>query len=404
MKCRALLILIGGRQVPNVLTAQYLTPDLIVPIASREAMMPGKEWEKVAPILRQLCPQGLAEPIVVDGFKLSETYEACLSLLKQHAEAEWVFNVTCATKVMSIAAYEAAIGVEKYAGGQPAGISVWYLDGFTRRVVTLAGKEPPDDLYRLSVSDYIAAYGRVARPRWAAPPPPAHIDFARALAKAPRAAMDLKRQFVNQSFKAGHTHTLSFVARPQMRELLDAALANGFIASMQVGSIATVPNRRGKFWNFTIEINGDLPGRFINGDWLEVYTWWAATEARCFDDFCCSVEIPAGGANNELDLAATRAANLLIAECKTEQDPFDVQHIYKLDAIASLVGGLFVGRLFITCQSVPANPNWKKSYDSFSEQARARQIVLVTGEQLQDLPEILRRESGASGQPTYSHI
>lgn len=37
----ALLVLIGGRQTPNVLSAQYLRPDVIAPIASREAMQSG---------------------------------------------------------------------------------------------------------------------------------------------------------------------------------------------------------------------------------------------------------------------------------------------------------------------------------------------------------------------------
>lgn len=396
MTKRALLILIGGRQVPNVLAAQALRPDIILPIASHEAMRRGREWEKVSPILRRLCPQGLRAPVVVDAYDPRETYVAALRSLLEERASEWVFNVTCGSKVMGFGAYDAAL--PEYL---PKPVSIWYLDTATRRVVVLKGRAPDSDLFRLPVADYFAAYGRQAA---GSNPSLEDVVFARLMARDVRAATTLARSLRNAKRKSA---MLQFPAPAKnLPALMKAAQTAGFVRQFQLGAEANRPGY-GQVRDCEIE---EAPGRsllkFVTGDWLETYAWWAAGEAGCFDDARCGLEIPDGAVSNELDLAATRAATLLVAECKTDDGDFkkikEKGYIEKLHSIAGLVGGNFVGRLFITSQCPPTDAAGLRSYNAFCEQARARQVVVVTGDQLKDLPAILRRESG--DQPTFSHI
>jgi len=396
MTKRALLILIGGRQVPNVLAAQALRPDIIFPIASHEAMRKGREWEKVSPILRQLCPDGVRAPVVVDAYDPRETYVAALRSLLEEGASEWVFNVTCGSKVMGFGAYDAAL--PEYL---PTPVSIWYLDTATRRVVVLKGRAPDSDLFRLTVADYFAAYGRQAV---GANPTPAEVVFARLIARDVRAAATLARGVRNAKRKDA---LLSFLAPVKnLPALMKAARTAGYVRNFKLGAEA---NRPGYGLARDCEVE-EAPGKsllkFVTGDWLEIYAWWAAGEAGCFDDTRCGLEIPDNAVSNELDLAATRAATLMVAECKTDDRDFkeikENGYIEKLHSIAGLVGGNFVGRLFITGQRAPKDAPGLRSYNAFCEQARARQVVVVTGDQLKDLPGILRRESG--DQPTYSHI
>jgi hypothetical protein len=140
---RALLMLVGGRQTPNLLAAQFLRPDLIVPVASHEALRPNEAWSRIQPALTRLCPQ-VAAPLAVDAFELTEIRDACRRALQSRPAAQWVCNITCGTAIMSIGAYEA---------GRECGADVWYLDTARRVVKTLAGTAPAGNLYQLSVAE-----------------------------------------------------------------------------------------------------------------------------------------------------------------------------------------------------------------------------------------------------------
>ncbi len=94
---------------------------------------------------------------------------------------------------------------------------------------------------------------------------------------------------------------------------------------------------------------------------------------------------------NQIDLAATYAASPLIAECKTEARPFRTEHLDQLRAITSMIGGSFVGALFISARSQQRAD--AQALAAFKGQADARQIVVVTGDQLGQLPDILKREA-----------
>lgn len=133
------------------------------------------------------------------------------------------------------------------------------------------------------------------------------------------------------------------------------------------------------------------------GDWLEVYVWKEVAKAHFADDCQWGCQI-INEAEIELDLALLYKAQLLIAECKAEREPFKGKREFlaKLDATAKLLGGEYVSKLFITNQ-----PGIGESYESFCKQARDRHIVVVTGERLPEIGYILKNEAM---NPTYERI
>ncbi len=139
---------------------------------------------------------------------------------------------------------------------------------------------------------------------------------------------------------------------------------------------------------------------FLNGGWLEFYAWIVANETEKFDDANYSLTIPTDGDQKEIDLALSYAGALLIAECKTDTKPFKTTYLEKIVAVSSLIGANFVGKLFITNQ-IPDCSN--SAVKDFFNQAKVRQIVVVTGKELKDLSEILKTEAGVERKrPTYN--
>src|SRR5262249_23057037 len=132
-------------------------------------------------------------------------------------------------------------------------------------------------------------------------------------------------------------------------------------------------------------------------------TTWSAEPRRQGDE---QMRASDSETNSILPQRALRHYSLpnakLIAEALKRSKRKERGYIEKLHSIADLVGGNFAGRLFITSQCAPKDSSGLQAYKAFCEQARARQVVIVTGEQLKALPEILRRESG--DKPKYSYF
>ncbi len=148
-----------------------------------------------------------------------------------------------------------------------------------------------------------------------------------------------------------------------------------------------------------IEIKDNNTFNFFNGDWLEVYAFTQAKSCMnggkdLFNDVQMSVEIPLDGAIKEIDLACMHGAQLLIASIKTEEKPFKTEHLDEISAVANLVGDRFCKKMFIT-QVVPRNSSKsdQKTFQSFLDQAKQRAIVVVSGQDLPKLKEVLEREA-----------
>jgi Domain of unknown function (DUF1887) len=364
------LVLIGGRLLPNILTVKALQPSRIVPLASIQSQ---HEWNKHRAIYGKysLVPDS---PLVANAFDLAELCATVNAALALYPNARWVGNITCGTTLMSIAVYQTL---------RDARHTVWYLHSANASVVTLAGEPPTaaiaDAIFQIPFEIYAETYQRVVQPGVMTPRSPALHEFITELAH------DLTRAKQCANFlEKTHQNARPVTIPPQLADFISrgAALCGGArVTSTDTGHALTLQTQK-------------LRG-FFTGTWLEYYAWHCAHEADVFDDIHMDIKIPnIAGATNQIDLAAMRSAMLLLGECKT--GPFAADDLAKLDSLANMLGGQFVTRILITGCTSAAN---QKSWQSFYEQARERKVVVVTGDDLPRLTQILRREALT---PTYT--
>src|SRR2546427_367012 len=102
------LILVGGRPMPNMLTILNEKPGIVVAITSRDRK---EELPYVKKAIRELLKNTKPncdldalddELYIVDAFDLPQISMACERALQNYPEAEWLFNITGATTIMSI--------------------------------------------------------------------------------------------------------------------------------------------------------------------------------------------------------------------------------------------------------------------------------------------------------------
>ena len=143
---------------------------------------------------------------------------------------------------------------------------------------------------------------------------------------------------------------------------------------------------------------------FLKGEWLEVFVWHEVkklqeqTQEPFFDDFAVSLEIPMEGAKKEIDLACIYRAQLIHCSCKTGKNSFETRHLDELSAISNLIGGRFCTRVFATDRLLPNDLSTAKS---FLDQAKQREIVVVTGKELPSIGDILKKQAK---NPDYQRI
>src|SRR5947208_2009926 len=105
---KAQLILVGGRaSIPNILTIIHQRPDVIVAVSSTESKKDVPRLEQAIKVVHPTYQLEQVDP--VDAFDFSQIYSVCEKAVKNHPDAEWIFNITTGTTIMSIAAYEVAM-------------------------------------------------------------------------------------------------------------------------------------------------------------------------------------------------------------------------------------------------------------------------------------------------------
>lgn len=374
MKKTALLVLIGGRQVPNRLVAQYLKPDLIVPIASPEAMKDGT-WSNIKPILEQLGDK-LLLPKSINGFDVATIKDYCRKIVEENTDYEWFFHITCGTKVMSIGCYEI---------GKSVNANIWYLDTASKNVSVLNGNSPKDDLFKLTIEEYLKSYGRNIGKNPSPPETIALKNFINQMAQDSSEATEFQNVFMN-SYKSG---SISILSSKILDLFLIAEKAN-LIENFKL----TSPNNYS--FNLTPNLDSKCVTKFINGNWLELYVANILRDLKFFDDVDYGCEIIDGKAKNEIDVLVCHNATLLAAECKTSKNPFESKHLTKFNAIGTFIGGDFAVKAFITNQVVNSNDD---GYKNFIEQAKVNKTVVLTGDNMKDWQTIIKKELE---NPTYT--
>src|SRR5437868_6701370 len=106
----ALLILFGGRSMPNILTIIHEKPEVIAVIVSQDFTQKLADMRSAIADLFEGTDYkpGIDDSYIVDAFDRENTRKKSLEAVETHPDYNWMFNVTAATTIMSIGAYEAA--------------------------------------------------------------------------------------------------------------------------------------------------------------------------------------------------------------------------------------------------------------------------------------------------------
>lgn len=376
---KAQLILVGGRPMPNMLTILNEKPDIVVAITSRDRK---EELPYVKKAIRELLKKTKPncnldalddEQYIVDAFNLHQINIACERALQCHPNAEWLFNITGATTIMSIGAYEVA-------KEHPQKAKWWYLDTGHTSVVTPTGSEENEQLFEITVKEYLTAcyctledgdlenYRTIHETLW--------LPFAQYIGRNPQQAALLKdvlktiqdiNKIEQRKIDADTPQPYDFEElSPETLMMLEQAAMVGIVSNWR---------REASSCHFLLS---EPQYKFLDGTWLEVYTQEEVKQIGMFSNYEWGKKIKDRyGRKNQLDVAMIYKAQLLIVECKTGGDAFQAKTLQTLESIANALGRSFVTKILVT--SLPITDTEVES------RAKSSGIFIISRD---DLPNI----------------
>jgi hypothetical protein len=393
-KKKALMVVAGGRGVPDALALLYLKPDLILPITSEEG------WEAENAFLdlaRRIPGCSVLDMKHVNAYDLDIGMKACRELCQPYpaTEWDWIFTITSAPKILAFAAYEIA---------KERGVPCWFSASQKEKVVSLVKERNVDTkrFFHLSFNEYIKIQGRTCREKGAPVPHYRKIVESWADIAETLALSDETHQLtpIFYAHKKRANKSLGDAVRdpiPLTSEVEDLPLVKWLVKR---GMLRV---SRGRSNHTSHRFSSKPAVQFLcTGDWLEVYVWDQINKMKgednekSFADECrWGYEIPKDRVQYELDVALIYRAQLVIAECKTDEQPFRGENNYLrgLDAVADQLGGDYVSKVFVTNRYGKG-----ESYDIFCRQAQQRNIEVVTRERLGKIGEIMKKQAT---NPTY---
>jgi len=384
-----MLVLVGGRSTPAVLAVLALKPNIVGFITSND--QPDQETE-IKKVLEQIPDLELSISESVPAFDKHPTYEACSRIVQAVGAKQVLLNAASATKAM-------AIGMYDY--GRKHDFPVYYVDTMGNRVIDLVSSEE-HPLPGLTVADFLSCFGRQLHEKRSEEVWDENAPTAQTLVDMGSPALSVL-SYVRQygGGKGKRTKTIRRSYEPSSDELEVWAflqrqnLLSGF--EMSPGG-----------FRFTIPNNDAFT--FLSGGWLESYVGAIAKGLRnqnndpFFDDVKIGFEIPdRTGAKKEVDVGMMYGGQFIHVSCKSgSENPWKTQYLDELRTVSSLVGGNFCSRIFVTAQPEPAkNSGGCRGYQHFLKQAKDRKIVVVTGDQLLEMSQVLQKEAT---RPTFPRV
>jgi len=387
-KKKALLVVAGGRAVPDVLALFWVKPQVVCIITSEEGWSYEDTFIRIAQSMG--CEIDKGKSRIVNAYNFDDCLQACQNAYESYSDTEWdwIFTISSSPKIMGIAAYEAAKKKE---------VPCWHVDTQGERVVSLIQPIDVDreEFFHLTLGDYMRIHHR----RWKL--------------RGSTSYRDAVKKWVDAADKLATSNPL------EVTELLsilydkykdpEKALEFDIPSNLAASSILNLLQDGGLLSAKTNETSDTKycfasleAAQFIGtGDWLEFFVWQATINSGVADEQHCQwgCDIKAGQVYNEFDLMLMYKAQLIVAECKAERDPFKGKKDYlgDLNAKADILGGPYVSKIFITNQPAMGD----RSYPTFKERAEQYKIVVVTAENLHEIGQILKREAE---KPTYPRI
>jgi hypothetical protein len=373
------VILVSGQPTPNITPAldPELKPGEIVMLVSPD-MQQRADW--LAGVLQpagiRIQRLGLADAYDVEAIR-----ERVLELVVEREHEAIALNATGGTKPMAIAAYEVFRTFHK---------PIFYVHPEQDRLIWMYphGLPARDLADRIKLRPFLKAHGADVAER------PARFGMPEALKRLAESLVRHVERYQSalstlnwaaMKAEAGKSLVSQDLSDPlrrdDFRQLLDWFEAEGLLA---------VRDGRLRF--------ADESARFFaNGGWLEQYVHATVLalkrETPAIQDIGRGLEVTRqagqGKVRNELDVAFLAENRLHVIECKTRKFSDETENggagaeaVYKLDALANLLGGLQARAMLVSYQ--PLSPH-------ILNRARDYRITTCAGGELQNLRERLRK-------------
>ncbi|MCX7854177.1 MAG: hypothetical protein N2383_15520 [Caldilineales bacterium] len=386
----ALLILLwGGRVEPTIVLAHQLNPAAVVCLVSRDRTNPP------VGVLRRVLPQAvIPDPVEVDPYRTAATLDALEEARRRFPDLRPIVSVTSATVPMTVAGYEMA---------RHWGCPAYYINTRGGEVLDLTRPDEPDPLrMTVKVDTYVRIHGLEPIPPEQATPyattPETRQAAALKLARGGRPAVEVLAWL--RGTGAAPQETAAQGAKHKVWPGHFTAAHRGVLQMLEAHGVIRHVRFSARQVSFEIPQPGE--GEFLRGDWLEQYVLAVGQELRArrvFYDCAAGVRLRSGAAEREVDFIATFRGMVLIAGCKAVKRPWKKAYLDELGAVAKILGGDYVTRLYITDGvRTPPSPGRSDPFPAFAQQAAQQRAVIVTGDDLPRLDEVLQREVE---RPTY---
>ncbi len=394
---RVRVLVLGGRLTPSLVAVLSDPPDAIEFIVSCDTP---ERYEQARSILKEPLEEQLPRSPLPDAppFEWDACQDRCRRAVERHPGANIIFDVTTAPKFMSFA-------VQAFA--KQHGHEVVVVDTVGAREVSLTDRQTKEVALPQNADNYLKLFGRESKSTFdinkLSIGEQITIKVARELVQRGEAATKALNKF-NRWNPGRHGAQI----RPRREEFPTASEQEFAVFQMLTkhGLITDLKCRAGGEIVYRTSQN-QMDTEFIKGTWLEVYVWDQArslrdemTGAPLFSDCQMGFEIPhPGSEKREVDVGCLYHGQFIHCSCKTQapKRSFDKANLDEVTAVSKLVGSDFATRVFITNAFQPCNEDqWK-----FAKHAEKQKIVLVTGDELPEVGEILRRQAI---EPKYARI
>lgn len=375
-----LVSLISDQTIPNILAIEHFKPDELLFVTTEEM----ERKNKVPAIMSTLDRLGLkyadrSSKITVQEDSILDCHRKMDSWIQEREDAEFIINLTCGTKIMSIAAYE----FFKDYSSRMIYIPV-PKNGFIVPFPKKSPRKPIDLDLRVSVIQYLTAYGLNV------------VNEAKLRSYQEEA---VRRRELSEWIMNNYDDIKNLLVwlSGNLRMHRNDKEYN-FTGSFS-GANGEESNFLGKL-GFTYNDNAVSRKltrseiRYLTGGWLEEYCFNKVSgyQHLGIDDAVIGLSLKnAKGRDNEFDVMFTKENALYFIECKSldQYEDKDTNVLYKIGALQKEFGLRVKSFLVTTSPYILKNGKLKQSVSARAEQFNT---VVVPPSDVHRLEEILRRE------------
>jgi len=357
---KVLVSMVSDHSIPNVLLIHHVKPDQLLFISTPEMEKKGKVPSILQSLqLGHLDYSNTADVLVVDNDDIDNIQRELGRWIVGQEDAEFLVNITCGTKVMSIAAYDFFKDYGCSIGYMPIGQNN-FLTIFPKKV----GRQSEVIPTRLTVMEYLAAYGlrvknekrlsvykreaeqRAGISRWIVLHYPEVENLLKWFSRNLREARD------NKSFTLSECYRSPSDADRELLRRLNFEYKNGVVRK-------------------------DIPRtelKYLTGGWLEEYCFneIISMVGSGIDDAELGLKVlNEQGRDNELDVMFTRDNVLYFVECKSldqQDDPRQSRALYKIGALQKEFGLTVQSFLVTTAPDIMRGNRIRESVKARGEQ------------------------------------